>query len=141
MAKTNHLGPLAAAAGTLVAVGLVLLIMLVVVEARPAGATFPGKPGKIAYEGLDAPNGDFEIYTIKPGGGSKVKLTDNTTGDTEPSYSRLGNTIAYSGTGGNGTPSDRLDLEIFTIPATGGTPINVTNNTTSDTDPSWQPRP
>jgi hypothetical protein len=65
MAKTKHFGPLAAAAGALVAVGLVVLIMLVV-EVRPAEATFPGKPGKIAYAGRDAT--DFEIYTIKPGG-------------------------------------------------------------------------
>ena len=58
MAKTNHWGALATAAGTLVAVGLVVLIMLVVVEARPAEATFPGKPGKIVYSRKDAPNGD-----------------------------------------------------------------------------------
>ena len=45
MSKTNHLGALAAA-GTLVAVGLVLLTM-VVVEASPAEATFPANPGKI----------------------------------------------------------------------------------------------
>ncbi len=49
MARTNHWGALATAAEALVAVGLLLLIMLVVVEARPAEATFPGKPGKIAY--------------------------------------------------------------------------------------------
>jgi WD40-like Beta Propeller Repeat len=132
MAKTNHRGALAAAAGTLVAVGLVLLIMLVVVEARPAEATFPGKPGKIAYEGLDAPNGDFEIYTIKPGGGSKVKLTDNTTGDTEPSYSPSGNKIAYSGQdGANG------DYEIYTINPGGGSKVKVTDNDTQDDTPSW----
>ncbi len=69
MAKTNHWGAPAAVAGTLVAVGVVLLIMLVVVEARPAEATFPGKPGKIVYSGQDAPNGDYEIYTINAGGG------------------------------------------------------------------------
>ena len=63
----------AAAAGALVAVGLLLLMMLVVVEARPAEATFPGKPGKIVYSGRDAPNGDYEIYTINPGGEGKVK--------------------------------------------------------------------
>jgi len=45
MTKTNHLGALAAVAGALVAVGL-LVLMLVMVEARPAGATFPGKNGK-----------------------------------------------------------------------------------------------
>jgi hypothetical protein len=86
MAKTNHWGALATAAGTLVAVGLVVLIMLVVVEARPAEATFPGKPAKIVYSGKDAPNADYEIYTINPGGGSKVKVTDNDTQDDTPSW-------------------------------------------------------
>jgi hypothetical protein len=86
MAKTNHWGPLAAAGGTLVAVGLVVLIMLVIVEARPAEATFPGKPGKIAYSGYDGPNGDREIYTIKPGGGGKFNVTDNATSDYSPSW-------------------------------------------------------
>jgi hypothetical protein len=82
MAKTNHWSVLAPAAGTLVAVGLLLLIMLVVVEARPAGATFPGKPGKIAYQGYDRQ--DWEIYSIKPGGGGKFNVTDNGTYDSEP---------------------------------------------------------
>jgi len=75
MAKTNPWGALVAAAGALVAGGLLLLIVLVVVEARPAKATFPGKPGKIAYSGYDG--NDREIYTIKPGGGGKFKVTDN----------------------------------------------------------------
>ena len=84
MAKTNPWGALAAAAGTLVAVGLVVLIMLVVVEARPAEATFPGKPAKIAYSGYDG--NDLEIYTINPGGGGRFNVTDNSTDDTEPSW-------------------------------------------------------
>ena len=94
MAKTNHWGALAAAAGALVAMGMLLLIMLVV-EARPAEATFPGKPGKIAYSGEEGPNGDREIYTINPGGGGKVQLTDNTTADFFPSYSPSGKKIDY----------------------------------------------
>ena len=40
MAKTNHWGALAAAAGTLVAVGLLLLIMVVVLYAQPAEAKY-----------------------------------------------------------------------------------------------------
>jgi hypothetical protein len=84
MAKTNHWGPLAAAAGTLVAVGLLLLIMLVVVEAHPAEATFPGKSGKIAYQGYDGQ--DWEIYTIKPGGGGRFNVTDNGENDGDPSW-------------------------------------------------------
>jgi vancomycin permeability regulator SanA len=42
MAKSNYLGALAAAAGTLAAVGL-LVLMLVVVDAQSAGAAPPGK--------------------------------------------------------------------------------------------------
>jgi hypothetical protein len=65
---------------------LVVLIMLVVVDARPAEATFPGKAGKIAYEGKDGPNGDNEIYTIKAGGGGRFNVTDNSTNDDTPSW-------------------------------------------------------
>ena len=129
IAKTNHLGSLAAAVGALVAVGLLLLIM-VVVEAGPAEATFPGKPGKIAYQGNDG--NDAEIYTIKSGGGGKVKLTDNDTADFEPSYSPSGKKIAYSGKdGANG------DYEIYTIKPGGGGKFNVTDNDTGDYTPSW----
>ncbi len=48
IAKSKHLGSLVATGAALVAVGM-LVLMVVVVEAGPAGATFPGKPGKIAY--------------------------------------------------------------------------------------------
>ena len=130
IAKTNHLGSLAAAVGALVAVGLLLLIM-VVVEAGPAEATFPGKPGKIAYQGNDG--NDAEIYTIKSGGGGKVKLTDNDTDDGGGlSYSPSSKKIAYSGKdGANG------DYEIYTIKPGGGGKFNVTDNDTGDYTPSW----
>src|SRR5215217_6212267 len=93
MTKTNHLGALAAA-GMLVAVGLVVLIM-VVVEASPAEATFPGNPGKIAYSGHHGQ--DFEIYTINSGGGGSFNVTDNSTDEYYSSYSPSAKKIAYSG--------------------------------------------
>src|SRR5215208_904687 len=120
MAKTNHWGPLATAAGTLVAVGLVLLIMLVVVEARPADATFPGKPGKIAYSGREG-TADNEIYTIKAGGGGRFNVTDNSTDDLNPSYSPNGKRIAYEG-------YDGKDFEIYTINVGGGGRVQLTDN-------------
>src|SRR5215212_3085650 len=80
MVKTNHLGALAATAGTLVAVGLVMLMM--VVEVRSAEATFPGK------------------HNVGGGGGS-FNVTDNTTNDYTPSYSPDGKKIAYRGSGSN----------------------------------------
>jgi hypothetical protein len=83
LAKTNHVGAVAAAAGMLVAVGL-LMLMLVMVDARRAEATFPGLPGNIAYTGFDGT--DEEIYTINVGGGAAFKVTNNDTDDGDPSW-------------------------------------------------------
>jgi hypothetical protein len=55
---------LAAVAGLLAAVGL-----LVVLEVQPAEANYPGTNGKIAYAGYDG--NDSEIYTINAGGGAR----------------------------------------------------------------------
>jgi hypothetical protein len=85
--KTNHVGTLAAAAGALVAAGLLVLMLLVVVEARPAEATFPGKNGKIAYSSWDGQ--DDDIYTINAGGGGRFNVTDNGTEDYEASWGSL----------------------------------------------------
>jgi TolB protein len=124
MAKTNHWGALAAAAGTLVAVGLVVLIM-VVVEVHPAEATFPSNPGKIAYSGHDGQ--DFEIYTINSGGGGRFNVTDNNADEYYSSYSPSGKKIAYQGQdGANG------DYEIYTINAGGGGKVQLTDNNTDD---------
>jgi len=129
IAKTNHLGALAAAVGALVAVGLLLLML---VDVRPAEATFPGKPGKIAYEGNDG--NDAEIYTIKPNGGGRVQLTDNNTGDYTPSYSPSGKKIVYSG-----QDAPNGDREIYTINAGGGGRVQLTDNNTDDYEPNYSP--
>ena len=114
MIKSNHLGALAATAGALVAVGLVLLMMLVV-EVRPAEATFPGKPKVV-------------------GGGSGFNVTDNTTNDYTPSYSPNGKEIVYRGIGSNGGHN-----EIYTIKVSGGGRLQVTNDTKNERDPSYLP--
>jgi hypothetical protein len=49
-----------------------------------AEATFPGNNGRIAYT---VNNGnDSDIYTIKPDGGGKFKVTDTATDDYSPSW-------------------------------------------------------
>ena len=70
-------GVLAAAGAALVGVGL--LVLMLVVQARPAGATFPGPNGKIAYAADDGGSGgiDSDIYAIDPTGG--CPLTSPTT--------------------------------------------------------------
>jgi dipeptidyl aminopeptidase/acylaminoacyl peptidase len=127
--RTNHFGALAAVVGMLGAVGLLVLI---VVEVRPAEATFPGKNGKIAYSRYDGH--DYEIYTIYPGGGGRVQLTDNNTRDETPSYSPNGKKIAYVG------HERGHDREIYTRDATnGGGRFQVTHNQMRDEAPSWSP--
>jgi tricorn protease-like protein len=113
MIKTNHLGALAATAGALVAVGLVMLMMLMG-EVRPAEATFPGKP--------------------EVGGGSGFNVTDDATNDYTPSYSPNGKEIVYRGTGSNGGHN-----EIYTIKVSGGERLQVTNDTKNLRDPSYLP--
>src|SRR5918994_2715030 len=63
--------------GLVAAVGSLMLVY----AQQPAEATFPGTPGRIAYWAFDGH--DHEIYTIKPSGEGKVKVTDNSRGRTE----------------------------------------------------------
>jgi hypothetical protein len=126
--RLNHLRAAllaVAAAGLLAAVGL----FVVVFYAEPADANYPGKSGKIAYSGRDAPNGDYEIYTINAGGG-KQPVTDNSTGDYSPDYGPGGKRIAYVNFAGP-------DAEIWTIQPNGGGRQQVTDNANNDRDPYW----
>jgi Tol biopolymer transport system component len=124
MAKTKHFGPLAAAAGALVAAALLVLV-LVVVKPQPGRAALPGTNGLIAYEGIDPIDGDREIFAIHPdlGGSRGRQVTFNNTTDSNPCYSPDGNRIGYLGRTANN------DSQIFTIPATGGQRVQVTPNT------------
>src|SRR5215208_1443897 len=124
--RLNHLRAAllaVAAAGLLAAVGL----LVVVLYAQPAEANYPGKPGKIAYAGQDAPNGDYEIYTINPNGGGKEQLTNNSTDDRYPAYSASGKKIVYAG-----EDAPNGDTEIYTINASGGGKKQLTDNSTDD---------
>jgi Tol biopolymer transport system component len=133
MAKINRLGPLAAVVGLLAAVGL---LVLMVVEAQPAEAIFPGKNGKIAYVTLTAPRGE-EIYTINPDGSGKFRVTNTKNTDEErPGYSPDGKKIAYV-RGGN----QKSDSGIYTNNAGGGGRVQVTHDRTDDFWPSWGSRP
>ena len=133
--KTNCWVALAAGAGALVAVGL-LMVVLMLVEMQPAEATFPGQNGKIAYASSDIlPYGsttDTEIYTINPTGGTPFQLTNNERRDTEPSYSPDGQRIALS-------RWDGTDYEIYTVNSTGGGEFQVTNNDMQDYSPDYSP--
>jgi Tol biopolymer transport system component len=128
-----------AVAGALVAVGVVVL-MVVLVEARPAEATFPGQNGKIAYTRYSPLDND--IYTINPDGGGEFQLTNNDTGEFSPDFSPDGKKIAYERF--DGDKFSRGEWEIYTINVGGGGRFNVTNNDgeySSEHNPSWGSRP
>jgi Tol biopolymer transport system component len=157
MVKTNHLGALAATAGALVAVGLLMLMMLVV-EVRPAEATFAGKPKvgggsefnvtdnttndytpsyspngrEIVYRGIGFNGGRNEIYTIKVNGEERLQVTNDTKNERDPSYLPSGKRIAYAGYDGE-------DWEIYTINASGGGRVQITNNAIKELDLAYSP--
>ena len=128
MAKTYHsLGGLAAAAaaGVLVAVGMLMLTIVVMVE--PAGAAFPGKNGKIAFVC------SAEICTMNPNGQGLDRLTNNTAGDGDPNWSPGGGKIAFVSNRTNNS------TDIFTMNAEGQGADNLTNNPGLDEAPVWSP--
>ena len=129
-AKTKYVGALVAAAGALVAVGL-LMLMTLMVEGRTAGATFPGKNGRIAFVTPTGPRGFGDIYTINPNGSGKFRVTNTKNTDEEwLDYSPDGKKIAYTDyrQGAPGTA-------IYTISVRGGGKSRVTRGV----DPAYSP--
>jgi WD40 repeat protein len=99
--------------------------------AEPAGAAFPGPNGRIAF--ASDRDGDFEIYSMNPGGSGVRALTDNSAIDTQPAVSPDGRTIAFA--------SNRDgDFEIYTMDAEdGGDLRRMTNNPADQTNPAFAP--
>ncbi len=81
--RTLHLPALL---GTLTAAVLVACAVALLAVSREADATFPGKNGRIAYASEESGPYFGSIYTINPGGGGKFNVTDNGTGDYNPSW-------------------------------------------------------
>src|ERR671916_3404922 len=108
---------MAAVGAAMVSAGLLLTALAG--TAREAEATFPGNNGLIAFasnratgEGVDNPEGDFEIFTMNPDGTDLTQLTHNAAFDFDPDWSAGGEKIAFE------SDRDRFS-NIFTMNADG----------------------
>ena len=131
--QEQPLGGTGGSGWTLVAVGL--LLTMVVVEARPAEATFPGKNGKIAFV-RDGPL-DSHIFTIYPDGSGLAKISTRPLFDSSPAWSPDGKKIAFAGFTFPGLI--RGDADIYVVNADGSGLKRITKSPAGDSWPSWSP--
>jgi len=118
-------------AAVLMACGVVVLVV-----SEKAEATFPGKNGKIAY------NGNGVIYTIHPDGSAKTKVTNTYVSGDPIDYSPDGKKITYTSYEGfnDGSPTGpQKDSEIYTINVDRTGKFQVTNNNRYDSGSSYSP--
>lgn len=80
--------------------------------------------------------GDWEIFVMNADGSGEAQLTFNPgIQDQHPTWSPDGSRIAYTANGG----LNRGEWDIYTIPAGGGSPTNLTNHPSDDQSPDWGP--
>jgi len=106
------------------------------------GATVAISPdaSKVAFEGLTTGNAD--IYVVGVDGTELRQLTTDPATDQYPQWSPDGTTIVYDNAGARENSEDpqfSKTAEIFTIPAGGGAPTQVTHNSWTDAAPSYSP--
>jgi uncharacterized delta-60 repeat protein/uncharacterized repeat protein (TIGR01451 family) len=86
--------------------------------------------GKIAF--TSDRDGNFEIYLMNPDGTGQTRLTKNTAGDGQPSWSPDGSKIAF-------TSNRDGNWEIYAMNADGTGQTRLTTNAAEDDEPTWSP--
>ena len=106
---------------------LILMLLMIPVDAQ----------ARIAFGSNRDGNG--EIYVMAADGGNLRRLTNNSDGDWNPSWSPDGKRIVFTskrdGHFMHGIPTD----EIYVMDANGRNQQNLTNNPSYETSPSWSP--
>jgi TolB protein len=116
-----------------------LAIAATLAVAGVAPAAFPGRNGKIAFRG--APRAaKNSIYTIRPDGTHRKRLTPVPTTETnqayDPAFSANAKKIVYERVVGT---IDNPNYEIYKMRANGSHKVRVTNTETNEFDPAFSP--
>jgi dipeptidyl aminopeptidase/acylaminoacyl peptidase len=78
-------------------------------------------------------DGNFEIYVMNSDGSGVTRLTSNTTNDLFPTWSPVGNKIAFQ----RSVPG--VGTEIYTMNVDGTAQTRLTDNAVNDGSPAWSP--
>ena len=138
MAKTDHFMRLL----VMTAAALTALLLLVVTAAKPAGAAFPGKNGKITFvRGVD---NNSEIYVMDGDGSGQTRLTNNLDFDTLPAFSPDGRHVAF--TSRRDSVGSQVNDEIYVMDAAdrdgdgkGDNLTRITNSLVNEFQPAFSP--
>jgi Tol biopolymer transport system component len=113
-------------------------LLVAAVAAMPAGATFPGKNGPIAYSffpgATNSGADNFELYTIVPGEEPMALPPQNPRKDNWPDWSPDGSKIVWwhQGLAGN--------FDVYVMNADGTNQIDLTTeNPSADLNAAWSP--
>ncbi len=132
--------------------GVASLLAVALAGTAPAQASFPGKPGRIAYS-VDFVGGsccaaassladiglDYEIVTKKSDGSGERLLTDNTADDIQPAWSKDGRRIVYVNDGDASGPEGFGDSNLFVMRGDGTGVRQLTDLPEDEVNPAFSP--
>jgi TolB protein len=137
--------------GRAMALGLTLAVLLVLAALADPAEAKKGKgdenAGRVVFasdrttgQGVNNPDGDFEIFVMNPDGKKLEQLTENAADDFDATLSPNGQEIAFVSQ--NIQPSNpEGDSEIYLMNADGSDPRNLTDNggVVNERDPRFSP--
>ncbi|GAA0902403.1 hypothetical protein GCM10009557_78420 [Virgisporangium ochraceum] len=116
----------------LIALCLATLAVSATLPAVPAGAAFPGRNGRIAFQRWDALSAISDVFTIKSSGAGLTQLTVSpAVEDQRPAWSAAGDRIAQRRVGGG--------VDGLWVMNADGTGPAMVPGTALDRHPAWSP--
>jgi Tol biopolymer transport system component len=136
MLKSDGLRKATAIAAALL---VALIVVLVLWEAGPAKAAFPGTNGKITFT-RDPADANNEIYVMDADGDPETRLTNNLqVFDSNPTFSPNGTKIAFDSFRDFNDNIYMMDAFDTNLDGNGDNVKRLTKKTASDTEPAFSP--